>query len=129
MREGSKEGWWIAVNGCTRRAVASAIFSPLEAPHRTFPKILEDFPSNFRSSLRLPCEVRPPGGRDSRSRSIPAAVERLLRATDEPALHDAWSEFLEEDSRLILHGARSLGGSHDKLRETLREAGIRDVAP
>lgn len=51
------------------------------------------------------------------SRSLPAALERLLGATDEADLHAAWSEFLEEYSRLILHGARSLGGSHDAVMD------------
>lgn len=51
------------------------------------------------------------------SRNLPAVLERLLRARDDAAFHAAWSEFLDEYSRLILHGARSLGGSHDAVMD------------
>jgi RNA polymerase sigma factor (sigma-70 family) len=51
------------------------------------------------------------------SRRNPPALERLLRADDGTALDGAWSEFLEEYSRLILHGARSFGGSNDAVMD------------
>lgn len=40
-------------------------------------------------------------------------LERLLLAKPGPPRERAWADFLEEYSRLILHVARSLGGSHD----------------
>jgi len=44
-------------------------------------------------------------------------VERLLQATEGASVDGAWREFLEEYSRLIMHGARSLGGSHDAVMD------------
>jgi RNA polymerase sigma factor (sigma-70 family) len=51
------------------------------------------------------------------SRSVPAVVERLLHAAEQASVDGAWSEFLEEYGRLIMHGARSLGGSHDAVMD------------
>lgn len=51
------------------------------------------------------------------SRSSPAALERLLGAADSSARESAWSEFLDEYNRLILHGARSLGGPQDAVMD------------
>jgi RNA polymerase sigma factor (sigma-70 family) len=44
---------------------------------------------------------------------LPRPVQSLLAAGDPPELERAWSGFLAEYSRLILHVARSRGGSYD----------------
>jgi RNA polymerase sigma factor (sigma-70 family) len=44
-------------------------------------------------------------------------VARLLAAETEPDRDACWSVFLEEYNRLILHCARSLGGSHDAVMD------------
>jgi len=41
----------------------------------------------------------------------------LLRSDDGKAPDGAWAEFLDEYNRLILHGARSLGGSDDAVMD------------
>jgi RNA polymerase sigma factor (sigma-70 family) len=46
-------------------------------------------------------------------RRAPAALEHLLQAQSGPGAERAWAGFLDEYSRLILHVARSFGGSHD----------------
>lgn len=43
----------------------------------------------------------------------PAALSRLLAEPDLEARDDAWSEFVRQHSRLLLHVARSFGGGHD----------------
>jgi RNA polymerase sigma factor (sigma-70 family) len=40
-------------------------------------------------------------------------LERLLQARGAPAVERAWADFLAEYSRLMLHVARSFGGSYD----------------
>jgi len=47
------------------------------------------------------------------SRRLPPVLERLLQASHGPPLERAWDAFLQEHSRLILHVARSFGGSYD----------------
>jgi RNA polymerase sigma factor (sigma-70 family) len=44
---------------------------------------------------------------------IPPVVERLLSAADAAEAELAWTEFVAEHSRLLLHVARAQGGSHD----------------
>jgi RNA polymerase sigma factor (sigma-70 family) len=51
------------------------------------------------------------------SRSIPPVLERLLQASHESSSERAWSDFLQEYSRLILHAARSFGGSYDEAMD------------
>lgn len=51
------------------------------------------------------------------NRRIPPVLEQLLHAADGRAVDDAWAGFLEEYSRLILHSARSFGGSHDAVMD------------
>jgi RNA polymerase sigma factor (sigma-70 family) len=48
---------------------------------------------------------------------LPPAVERLLRAADSAGQEQLWAEFLSEYSRLILHVARSQGGSYDEAMD------------
>jgi RNA polymerase sigma factor (sigma-70 family) len=49
-------------------------------------------------------------------------VERLLNAPDRSALESAWSGFLDDYNRLILHTARSLGGSYDDVMDRYAHA-------
>ena len=51
------------------------------------------------------------------SRCAPPVLERLLQARSGPPLERAWTEFLQEYSRLILHVARSFGGSYDAVMD------------
>lgn len=46
-------------------------------------------------------------------RPLPPPLEQLLQVGDSPPCEAPWAEFLEQYSRLILHVARSLGGSQD----------------
>jgi RNA polymerase sigma factor (sigma-70 family) len=55
-------------------------------------------------------------------RPIPPPLEHLLDAGDRTSREAAWAEFLEEYSRLILHVARSLGGSHDDAMDRYAHA-------
>ena len=43
----------------------------------------------------------------------PAALGRLLAASDPAVREDCWAEFVAMHSRLLLHVARSCGGQHD----------------
>lgn len=51
------------------------------------------------------------------SRRIPPVLERLLQTSRGPSPERAWSDFLQEYSRLILHAARSFGGSYDEAMD------------
>jgi RNA polymerase sigma factor (sigma-70 family) len=48
---------------------------------------------------------------------LPPELERLLHADDGQALDRAWSGFVEEYGRLILHVARAQGGQHDDIMD------------
>jgi len=45
--------------------------------------------------------------------SPPSVLARLLEASDSAVRESAWSAFVAEYSRLLLHVSRSLGGDHD----------------
>jgi RNA polymerase sigma factor (sigma-70 family) len=47
------------------------------------------------------------------SRRTPPELERLLAASPGASFEEAWTEFLQEYSRLILYVARSFGGPYD----------------
>ena len=49
--------------------------------------------------------------------SPPAALARLLDASDAAVRESSWSEFVLAHSRLLLHVARSLGGDHDAMMD------------
>ena len=49
--------------------------------------------------------------------SLPASLAILLEAGDPADRERAWSAFLDEYSRLILHTARSLGSEYDKVMD------------
>jgi RNA polymerase sigma factor (sigma-70 family) len=51
------------------------------------------------------------------NRRIPPVLERLLQASRGPSPERAWSDFLQEYSRLILHAVRSFGGSYDETMD------------
>jgi RNA polymerase sigma factor (sigma-70 family) len=51
------------------------------------------------------------------SHTTPPTLKRLLGAVEPPALDHAWSGFVEEYGRLILHVARSHGGSYDAVMD------------
>jgi RNA polymerase sigma factor (sigma-70 family) len=48
---------------------------------------------------------------------LPPELERLLHGDDGQALDRAWSGFVEEYGRLILHVARAQGGQHDDIMD------------
>lgn len=48
---------------------------------------------------------------------LPPALERLLGADTGGSLDHAWSEFVEEYGRLILHVSRSQGGQYDAVMD------------
>lgn len=48
---------------------------------------------------------------------LPPALERLLGADTGGSLDHAWSEFVEEYGRLILHVARAQGGQYDAVMD------------
>jgi RNA polymerase sigma factor (sigma-70 family) len=54
-----------------------------------------------------------PPSHETPGNTLPAVVERLLARGREASRESDWSAFLEEYSRLLLHVARSLGGSYD----------------
>lgn len=56
------------------------------------------------------------------SRCIPPSLEQLLQSGNTPSCEAAWAEFLQEYSRLILHVARSQGGSHDAAMDRYAHA-------
>lgn len=49
-------------------------------------------------------------------------MEQLLQSHETQSLEKAWAQFLEQYSRLILHVARSLGGSHDNVMDRYAHA-------
>jgi RNA polymerase sigma factor (sigma-70 family) len=51
------------------------------------------------------------------ARSLPSQVQHLLEATEGPAQEQAWSEFLDYYSRLILYVARQTPGDHDTIMD------------
>lgn len=55
-------------------------------------------------------------------RPIPPPVEHLLHAGDTPSREAAWAQFLGQYSPLILHVARSLGGSQDQAMDRYAHA-------
>ena len=60
--------------------------------------------------------------------SAPAELAALLQARDAESRERAWGKFLDRYSRLILHGARSLGSDYDAVmdRYTLIVEQLRD---
>lgn len=69
--------------------------------------------SHISPSPRPPFQVR---------RSIPPPLEHLLEANDRASCEAAWAAFLDQYSRLILHVARSIGGSHDAAMDRYAHA-------
>jgi RNA polymerase sigma factor (sigma-70 family) len=48
---------------------------------------------------------------------VPVSLQLLTDASDEPARDAAWTAFLEQYSKLILHVARSMNGGHDTVMD------------
>jgi RNA polymerase sigma factor (sigma-70 family) len=51
------------------------------------------------------------------AQALPYTLARLLAAREPEELAQAWSAFVSEYSRLILHVARSFGGTHDDVMD------------
>lgn len=48
---------------------------------------------------------------------VPASLQLLIDASDASARNEAWTAFLEQYSKLILHVARSMSGGHDSVMD------------
>lgn len=56
------------------------------------------------------------------SRRSPPKLKDLLHASDDESQEEAWARFVQEYTGLILHVARSLGGSHDAVMDRYAHA-------
>ena len=60
------------------------------------------------------CGARADGEMDSK---VPVSLQLLTEASDDSARDLAWTAFLEQFSKLILHVARSMNGGHDTVMD------------